>query len=583
MKKFLLTFILCTGMLAGSPLQAALTPIAKAPAPSHDAGIPVRPLTENEANITYSDYVLFIGGSQLNNYFPVPTETETQIQYKNVAVHNGDHFFLQSMMDYAMFYAKVDDVIVTEANPECELFLYTFADPWENPFYAYAQINAVYDITVNFEGNTARISFEKASDYTFNPALSVLMTPDSSVAPTTVDDHTVIYSNITISGEWKFFIYDRYSHIEFGWASPDNQPVTDANPTAQLVVNPENYVETEGLDGNYDIMLEYNTDFTAATATFSKYRVPESLSSFTGDLYIYGNPSNWAQGAEEYKFTCKEPGIFEWTGESLSSNFRINGGSDQATIPDTDIALVFGGITIPAPEFLKPATPYHLRSGGSYINFSHPNLLAKNVTLTLNLKELTLTLDGELVRPELPLDQFFLIGNTAYAPTVKGENQIAFENVQMDNLSSFYLDNNDFIFGWRVDSEKSALNSGNLTTSLYTDNDASEVEPMKADLKGDYDIYVTFNENRTAATLTCVVAGSGNVDQLEAGKNPLIVYTGEGLEIKGLKDGDNVEIYSLTGLTLHKSVAESETIQVNLPAGNVYILRIADKVFKVIR
>lgn len=187
------------------------------------------------------------------------------------------------------------------------------------------------------------------------------------------------------------------------------------------------------------------------------------------------------------------------------------------------------------------------------------------------------------MRPELPLDQFFLIGNTAYAPTVKGENQIAFENVQMDNLSSFYLDNNDFIFGWRVGSEKSALNSGNLTTSLYTDNDASEVEPVKADLKGDYDIYVTFNENRTAATLTCVVAGSGNVDQLEAGKNPLIVYTGEGLEIKGLKDGDNVEIYSLTGLTLHKSVAESETIQVNLPAGNVYILRIADKVFKVIR
>ena len=111
------------------------------------------------------------------------------------------------------------------------------------------------------------------------------------------------------------------------------------------------------------------------------------------DFYITGrnvNGNDWAQGEPDARFEYVGNGIYEWHGETLGPDFKINAGSwehEEYTFgsADPNIKLILG-------------EPYPLVRGGGTCNVTIDGIIAlNNPVVILNTNDLTVTVSGDVV------------------------------------------------------------------------------------------------------------------------------------------------------------------------------------------
>lgn len=134
-----------------------------------------------------------------------------------------------------------------------------------------------------------------------------------------------------------------------------------------------------------------------------------SASSAFADMYVIGsdvNGSNWALAQADAKMTETSSGVYEWTGTSLGSGFKINDGS-------WDGAWNIGS----SGPALQLNTPYNYVNDGSssdiVIDIPSNNYLASpKVTLNTNAGTITVTGTPTEKAPVDPSDvTFYIIGS----------------------------------------------------------------------------------------------------------------------------------------------------------------------------
>lgn len=538
------------------------------------------------ADINYMDFYLFIGENSFSDFSPVRGDNDAQVIFKNVPVHTQDYFLLKSKSGNG-FFAKSEDVLVNKENPLCDLYYNSYPYSWE-PHYGLSTLNGIYDIVVNFEGEKASLKFNLIRYFVFNPEYTFLVTPTGSVAPTIVEEKNAVYKDIPVSKDWKFYLYDRNSHYQMGWLSAEGQPATPESPSVSLDINAEVEAKALGFEGSYDIKVKYNDDMTSAIVTFCDYEVPEAVANYTGDLYIYGEQSDWKQKIPEMKMTCKEPGVYEWKGKTLKSNFYFNAGSENKTIEGTDLLFSFGGVSVPAVLPLEPNKQFELKIGGRGINFCENNkeLYASDVTLTVNLKELTLMFTGKVCRPVLSADKYVLFTEGESVNTYQLINEgkgICFENIPMDNVRTLWIEASKFHYGWSPWLDYYTLRGDEVNTELYTDNDPNEVREIDVDLEGSYNIYAIFNDDITALTeMTLRKTGFSDIISIDKGKDRVNYRViPEGIELLNCYHGEKIDVFSLTGFKLVSKVADSEVVEIKIGKGETYIIRNGDNIMKI--
>ena len=132
-----------------------------------------------------------------------------------------------------------------------------------------------------------------------------------------------------------------------------------------------------------------------------------SSSAFALDMYVVGadvNGASWTLKATDAKMTETSNGVYEWSGKTLGSKFKINDGTWDATynIGQGDDGKI------------KLGTPYHyyMGDGSGDIEFDGFSLV-NNPKIVLNMNAGTITLTGEAGEKE-PVDPsditYYIIG-----------------------------------------------------------------------------------------------------------------------------------------------------------------------------
>ena len=123
--------------------------------------------------------------------------------------------------------------------------------------------------------------------------------------------------------------------------------------------------------------------------------------AYAVDLYVIGanvNGKNWLLEDPDAKMQLVSPGVYEWSGETLGSGFKINDGT--WTNPYYEI----GSSGVP----LTLGTPYYCNIGGGG-NIAINNVsVVKNPHLTLDLNVGTILLEGE--KAEDPYETYYIVG-----------------------------------------------------------------------------------------------------------------------------------------------------------------------------
>lgn len=586
MRKNLFTFIVCllcsVSSWASLSFQSSLPALGAKPdmRVNHVAGT----RADVEEPIDYSTFYFFIGPNNhmWSSYMLRPDEdgNENKFIVKNIPVHKNDVFMLQGWVgEGGWYYANAENVGPTSENPSCELYFTTAPFTWD-PYYGLSGISAICDVVVEFEGEKVKLTFNKIEDLVLQPQYLSLISDSGNFGGEVSDPGKVVYKNVPVTDGWRFYFYDRFTFIELGWTEENLPPLTSDNLTTTVKIDPEYYVETKGLEGNYNITVEFNEDLTEARVSLSEYVVPDELARYSGDLYIY--TSNYGFKNDQYKMTCTAPGVYEWSGDILASSFAINGGSDNAVVPDTDIRLWFGGL------YSKPLVsgePYQLRIDGDNLDYNINNrgLIARNVKMVLDLKTLTLTFTGEVERPVLDLQKFFLFQRHIYSGKVTG-NEICYESIEMKSGDTMFIDaENWFRFGWAVDNENLPLSENNLETELYTNDNPDLVDGVKCDLNGEYDVYVTFNDAQTQAKMRLVKSNGAGVEAVGTDSIEYRHISG-GVEIVNAREGEEISVYTLSGMPLFKTIAGGGTsVFIPLENGEPCILKVGSKSMKLMK
>lgn len=122
--------------------------------------------------------------------------------------------------------------------------------------------------------------------------------------------------------------------------------------------------------------------------------------AYAVDLYVIGgdvNGNNWLLKDPSAKMTPVSAGVWEWSGETLSSGFKINDGT--WTNPDYNIGS--------NGQQLRLGSPYYY-SGNTDQNISIKDApMLRNPHLTLDTNRGTILLEGEAYVPE---EAFYLVG-----------------------------------------------------------------------------------------------------------------------------------------------------------------------------
>ncbi|MDE6683083.1 MAG: hypothetical protein K2J87_06610, partial [Muribaculaceae bacterium] len=500
-----------------------------------------------------------------------------------LAIHKGDRFTMQSM-ELGVVLGSISSNPVTLENPTAELATYDNGGQW----YGTCDFNAYCDIYFEFEDLKATLTFEKVGEIEFNAAETILSVYNGfSVKPAETDGNHLVFKTVPFQGD-RAFLFQNTSNGEMYGVLEEGLGISNTQLSVTVNSNPEYYIDFDGEDAHYDISFDYSSDYKSATVTFTTAVIPEGVANYTGDLYLYGAATNNEFGSEEFKLTCVEPGVYEWRGDMLGSGFIINGGQAQTVyFPDTNMPIYLGAIRYDENanngiEYI-PDSKILLQFSGYQINFSNQSYVLNNAVVRVNLKDLTITLNGELGRPQIDLKTvslYTLPDYNSYGGEVT-DGEILYRNIDFTNVESFAFRTGSIIYGIDYDGD-TEIDSENLEATLIP-SDLASVRTFPVKLTGKYDVYAKFNENQTEMSIRLESSKGESSGVTDLNGDELFTLTTDinGISVKNVKAGTKVAVYSADGRQVALCESSGADININLETEGIYIVRIAEKSIKI--
>lgn len=563
MKKFLHLFML--GIMLGLffPLAA-------------NAADPDQSSTRAE-EYDYSTFYLMVGNPNPYSY-PIQSVdgSETEFEAKHVPMRNDDLVSMQSMQ-YGLVLACNGETEITEANPTCRMI--SIAMGATN--YAVSKLFGYYDVNLKFEGQSVTLTFVKVEDIEVDRTkLSFSIQGGYFTMPAEKSDKKLVYKTLPLIGKRNFLFQNTIDGTMYGWL--ENMPaITNDNPATTVYKDPDEYAVFDFEDGLYDVTLEYNSDFTAANVSFSKAVVPQEIATYSGDLYMFGQISQGVVGAENCKFTCLQPGLYEWKGKVIDSEFRIMG-TDEF-IPGTSYKPVFGSPMYGQGIPVTANTDYLLQLNGSFIHLPDDMYEIQNPVVTLDLRNLTLNIAGDYVQHVIDLKDLGLITSNYVTtlPTSVTGNEAKYEQIDFTGITGFILNyRNKLSFG-NSDPEGSIVSEENLKVTIGA-QDPTQTYFVAVNLTDKYDVFVTLNSDQTEATVRFEKYNPSSVrGVIASSENCKIATYQNGVTISNVAEGEEIAVYSAQGLHIGNYKASGAGFNIDLPQRGIYVIRIGATSFKV--
>lgn len=511
--------------------------------------------------INYGEFAFVCGGISKVAWSMAPTEVLNQYVARNIPLGPDSYFYLYDWTNAFVLFGGNSFVTPDQT---AELYYWT---PESGEPYVYFMgcdgFDGLYDVTIDFDGTIAKLQFEKTGDLVFNPETVQLheQSYGGMSLPAEVEGHTAIYKNITLHdyNGYGFVFGDYRTGRTFG-AATDEVVITPDNLRAEIIgEGVVYYVMVNDLDGEYDIALKYNEDFTAATMTLSKSDLSqeEFYAQYSGDLYLYGNCTRWEHGVPEYKMTCVEPGIFEWSGEELIYGFGFSAGTENSVDLSTGYSLDFRSPYDSDQEPVIVGMPYPVVAGYGY-SFGFENYgIVSNPKLVLNLRDMTLLVTQE-EDPATYLNVVLENGASFSMSANPGEER----EVSISTNDPYWgiFGYNLYGYGWDV----------------YLDGGPVPVLNLTLVLEGPTELlcYLKY-------TGECKVL-NGTVGVVEFDNEVTITRVPDGVEIRNVGVGEQVAVYTLSGQLITLATAQSDSLTVNLQKGETYIVRVGSVAAKVL-
>lgn len=467
--------------------------------------------------INYSEFRLYCGGQYKEEYPIEATDVENRYIAHSVPMTDYCYFYLFSYngYQYYQYYALGSEEPPVTPDDTATLHYFDYYSGMDYLWYLGCDgFDGLYDVTIDFNGEDAELTFKRTGDLIFDPRQVIFVNYNptdetywSLGFPAMTDGHTAIYKNICLSGEEYFFFSDIPSGKSFGQSSEDIQTLSPDNMSIDVLLDgPTSIIPVTGFEGVYDLTLVYNEDFSRATATLSSQVLPDVITAYEGDLYIVGAGNDWLCGDPAYKMTCLEPGLYEWSGDSLYTDFKFNGGDWDGMFPGTDIYIDLGGYRYPSNTDLDPGEPYNLTFQGYDIRFADGIEALENVKVTLDLREMTLLVTGEQEVPKLDLDNMvmYIPDHGTYSGTTT-ENGVAYTNIPFYPGYSYVLFACEGTnFGWPENLDGLHVVTDESPSTLIVRNPEAFVS---CTLDGLYNVLVEFNDTQTEGTMTVIRVG----------------------------------------------------------------------------
>lgn len=494
--------------------------------------------------------------------------SDTHYKVENVPIPGNSGFNIENSEGKVIYgnpsgYITIDNYVCTlDYVEENEMY---------NDYWSWNTVNGKWDISIDFEEDKAVATFTKVG-IVIVPSDMYLITSNRGVFPQKYDSHSAVYENIMVNEGSRVYLR---AEVVFGWETEDHAPVTDQNPTTQLVVGGECEAVTSGMSGVYDIYVEYDEDFNVADITFKKKVVPEELRNYQGDLYIIGT-LNDREKKEEYKLVNEGPGKYTWKGDVLKGYFRFAGAEE--TIPGTDISLNLGSLN--GYEDIYPESWSTIVQDGKDFMILPANIEYHDVTLTLDLNEMRFMFDGERVRGLIPLEDFRLISDTGLylMPEVEGDT-LLFAGMEVENIGYMIYNGVGIFYGVPYDAPVE-VDDENPEVTLYPGDEILGTYFYPTNLSGIYDIYVTLNNDQSEAYMKFVI-DPASVDSVNSGEGYNVNAYDCGILISNVEVGTDVAVYTVDGKLVANNKSFGDAIRIDLEISGIYIVRIGESVIKV--
>lgn len=525
----------------------------------------------------YSSFYLLAGNPNPYSFAIQSVDgSKTEFVSKHVPLRKGDLISIQSMQ-YGLLLACVGETLITEENPTCEMVSLELGAT----HYGESMLFGYYDVNIKFSGQTAKLSFIKVEDINVDYSkLNFSIRDGFTTTPYEATDNKIVYKSLPLLGKHNFVFQNSVDGTMYAWKV--EQPVVSSdNPTTTIYSNPDYYASFDFQDGHYDITLEYAADHSSANVSFSKSVIPEEIAKYSGDLYMVGEISQGVIGDEKCKFTCLQPGVYEWKGETIDSEFRIMGTDD--VIPGTKFRPNFGAPIYDIPPFLTVNSDYLLQINGSGISLPDAMYEIRNPVVTLDLRNLTLKVTGDYAHQNIALKDLTLITSDyiSRSPDSVDENSAKFQEVDFTDINGFVVNYRDKISFAYNTQEGPIVNKDNLEVTLNACN-PREAYFVTTTLSDKYDVIVTLNEAQTAATVKFMKYVPTSISEVadDSQEYNIIGYS-NGVYISNTPQGTEISIYTIDGRNTGNYVSTGETMNIDLPQRGLYIVRIGASAFKI--
>lgn len=388
--------------------------------------------------------------------------------------------------------------------------------------------------------------------------------PSTAVSDTYVQGYIVGYVNgaqysggvrfdlseITESNNTNLLLAGSINERDYSACIPVQLPAGEIRSALNLAQNPDNLNKEIILCGSHEKYFGVNGLKTVSSYKWINYD-PVKPDPETTVYYIIGkdvNGHNWELAAEDCKFEYKGDGIYEWSGEKLSDEFKINDGSwdnDKYNIGSDGKRLVFG-------------EPYRYLIGGNTANIEFEGFTAVvNPKVTLNTMDRTIIVEGEK-KTEGPI-----IDENYARFTVKTKNgPSSISIVPKDTKTYVSIDLDEY---WKISSV--SVNGTEMTAENLTEEPFNVNEDLTVEVEVAYAAEIEWLDENSG------IANFDNSDltiRVDSGK----------IIIENLTGGEEVALYSLAGQIIDRQISKSDSITI-IPMPGIYVVRVNNNAVKV--
>ena len=438
-----------------------------------------------------------------------------------------------------------------------------------------------YDVNLKFSGETAKLSFVKVEDIEVDHTrLNFSIQNGFTSMPYEKSDKKLVYKALPLMGKQGFLFQNSVDGTMYAWM--EKQPeVTNSNPSTTVFADPDDYAVFNLTDGHYDVTVEYNADYTSANVSFAKSVIPQEIATYSGDLYMFGEISQGVVGDPKCKFTCLQPGLYEWKGDLIDSAFRIMG-TDE-TIPGTSLPPYFGAPIYSDLPALDVNSDYLIQINGTAIPLPDAMYEIQNPVVTLDLRNLTLMVTGEYVRHNIDLKDLSLMTSdyiSRHPDSVEG-NYAKFQEVDFTDITGFVLNYRGKISFANSSTEGPIVSDDNLEVTIDA-QPYNESYFVTTNLSDKYDVLVILNEAQTAVNVKFIKYDPTAVNEIVDSQTGVQItgYAG-GISIANAEEGMEIAVYSIDGSVIGKYTATGERMNIDLSQKGIYIVRAGNSSFKV--